>query len=798
MNNNYIIKIIIIFILIISDAFSDSIKLDSDNIKIFEEGNLIHAFNAKALDEKQQIEIVGDKSIYNKKKSVLTIIENVRIYDFKKDISIESEKAIYYENLNIFKTFGETYVNIEDKYIINSKNLIYDRNKMLVKSLEDTIVNDDMSNVYNFEDGFRFELNKEIISSKRTNVIDSFNNNYFFENSKINLMTKEILGKDVTINFVDNLFGDKNNDPQLKGKSIISNEYFTKIQKSVFSTCNTENKKCRDWEFQSEIFNHDKNEKIFEYKNSWVKMWDKRVMFIPYFNHPDPSVKRKSGFLTPSWTNSENLGRSIHIPYFKVLSKDKDMTFNPRVYFEDKFIFQSEYRQALKDESMLISDFSINHDGNNRSSHLFANLDGKLNDTTNYEIQFQNVSNDNYLKLYNLGLTSPIIGNESTLTSYLNINKNVDNDYSLDLSTIIYENLAARDSDKYQYVLPSFNFVKNIPIDESYDGNFTFTSAGFQKNYDTNKYEMILNNDFLYESNDIISQSGFSNNFDILFKNINSYSENSTNYEEKNDHDVFGTMMLQATLPLKKENKDSLNFLKPIASLKYSPNNTKDLSGNDTRLDYGSVFALNRIGSSDAVEGGRSLSLGLEFEKQNLNREKIFGLNLANVFRDKKNMNLPNKSKLNQTRSDIVGELEYKANNFIDLNYKFSFDRDLHHSNYDSIGSTFTINNFVTTFDYLIERNDLPDNEVITATSSYDFTDRSNLKFKTRKDLDKDFTEYYNLIYTYKTDCLEANFEYNKKFYRDGSMVPDQSVFFTLKFIPFVEVKGKDTRIQDY
>ncbi len=161
-------------------------------------------------------------------------------------------------------------------------------------------------------------------------------------------------------------------------------------------------------------------------------------------------------------------------------------------------------------------------------------------------------------------------------------------------------------------------------------------------------------------------------------------------------------------------------------------------------------------------------------------------------------MNLPNKSKLNQTRSDIVGELEYKANNFIDLNYKFSFDRDLHHSNYDSIGSTFTINNFVTTFDYLIERNDLPDNEVITATSSYDFTDRSNLKFKTRKDLDKDFTEYYNLIYTYKTDCLEANFEYNKKFYRDGSMVPDQSVFFTLKFIPFVEVKGKDTRLQDY
>ena len=798
MNNNYIIKIIIIYILIIGNAFSDSIKFDSDNIKVFEEGNLIHAFNGKALDEEQQIEVVGDKSIYNKKKSVLTIIENVRIYDFKKDVSIESEKAIYYKNLNIFKTFGETYLNIEDKYIINSKNLIYDRNKMLVKTLEDTVVNDDMSNIYNFEDGFRFELDKEIITAKRTNVIDSFNNNYFFENSKINLITKEIIGKDVTINFVDNLFGDKDNDPKLKGKSIISNENFTKVHKSVFSTCNTKNKKCRDWEFQSEIFNHDKIEKIFEYKNSWVKMWDKRVAFIPYFNHPDPTVKRTSGFLTPSWTNSENLGRWIHIPYFKVLSQDKDMTFNPRIYLEDKFIFQSEYRQALKDESMLISDFSINHDGNNRSSHLFANLDGKLNDTTNYEIQFQNVSNDNYLKLYNLGLTSPIIGSESSLTSYLDINKYVEDDYSLDLSTIIYENLSAKDSDKYQYVLPSFNYSKKIPIDEHYNGNFRFNSSGFQKNYDTNKYEMVVNNDFLFDSLDLISNAGFSNNFDILFKNINSYSENSSSYEEKNDHDIFGIMMLQSTLPLKKEFNDSINFLKPIASLKYSPNNTKDLSANDTRLDYGSIFSLNRIGSSDTVEGGRSLSLGIEFEKQNLNSEKLFGLNIANVLRDKKNMNLPNKSKLNQTRSDIVGELDYKANNFIDLNYKFSFDRDFDHSNYDSIGSTFTVNNFVTTFDYLIERNDLPDQEVLTVSSSYDFTDRSNLSFKTRKDLDKDFTEYYNLIYTYKTDCLEANFEYNKKFYRDGSMVPDQSVFFTLKFIAFVEVRGKDTRLQDY
>ena len=805
MKNKFFIKILFIYILTIIEVYAESITFISDNIKIFENGNLIHAFNGKALDEKEQIEVEGNKSIYDKSKAKLTIIDNVKFFDIKKNVTIESEKAEYNEKTNIVKTFGKTYLNIENKYKVDSKDLIYDRNIMEIVSNENTTIRDDMDNVYNFENGFRLEINKEIVTSKKTNVIDSFNNNYFFENAKIDLVNKEIVGKEVKIDFVDNLFGDKENDPRLKGKSIISNEKFTKIYKSVFSTCNTINKSCRDWELQSEIFNHDKVEKIFEYKKSWLKMFDKRVMYFPYFNHPDPTVKRKSGFLTPSWTNSENLGRWIHIPYFSVLSDDKDMTFNPRIYLEDKFIFQTEYRQALKDDGFFVSDFSVNHDGENRSSHLFANLDGKLNDTTNYEIQFQNVSNDNYLQLYNLSLTSAlksdksfIIDNESSLTSHFKINKNVEDDYTLDLSTIIYENLGVKDSDRYQYVFPNFNFTKYVPIDESYDGNFTFTSSGFQQNYDTNKYEMVVNNSFLFESNDVISNDGLSNNYDVLITNLNSYAENSASYEEKNSHDVFGLMMFQSSLPLKKQFENSTNFLKPIASLKYSPNNTKDVSDSGTRLDYTSVFALNRIGNSEMVEGGRSLSLGLEFENQNLNNETIFGLNVANVLRDKKNENLPHTTMLNTTRSDLVGELVYNLNNFIDLDYNFSFDRDLHHSNYDSMASTFTLNNFVTTFDYVSERNDLPDREILNVTSSYDITDRSNLKFKTTKDLDKDFTEYYNLIYTYKTDCLEANFEYNKKYYADGNIVPDQSVFFTLRFIPFAEVKGKDTRLQDY
>ena len=67
------------------------------------------------------------------------------------------------------------------------------------------------------------ELIPEIITSKEVIVTDKNINNYFFENSKINLKINEIIGKEVFVEFEDSFFGNKNNDPILKGKSVISN-----------------------------------------------------------------------------------------------------------------------------------------------------------------------------------------------------------------------------------------------------------------------------------------------------------------------------------------------------------------------------------------------------------------------------------------------------------------------------------------------------------------------------------------------------------------------------------------------
>ena len=770
---------------------ADEILFDSSNLKIKDNGNTIYGKNVTAKIPSKKIEIEGDKSIYDKINSKLTLIDNVKVYDRNKDIYIESNNLIYDQIENTIYSHGKTLIKIEDTYEINSKDILYNRNSMKLSSKQDTIVEDNKLNIFNFEQGFLFDTIKEIISSKKTNITDSSNNNYSFENTKVNLKTNEIVGKELKIDFIDSFFGNEKNDPKLLGKSAISDNDETKVFKTVFSTCNMINKSCRGWELQSEEFTHNKKKKIFEYKNSWLKIFNRKVAYFPFFSHPDPSVKRKSGFLTPTYQSSNNLGRSVNIPYFYVLSEAKDLTLNPRIYSDNDFIFQTEYREAFAD-SNLISDFSINSDEENTNTHFFAELEGDLNDSTEFDLQIQSVTNDNYLKIHSLGKkqTSLIIDDESLLTSQLTIDKSFDERTDLHTSFIVYENLAKTDHDRYQYIFPDFNFRKGIEIDESYNGNFTFTSSGFQKNYDTNKYEVLFNNDFLFESNNLVSNKGFSTDYDLLLKNFNAYAENSTNYEEKNDHEIYSTILLKSELPLRKKLESSNNYFKPIISARYSPNNVKNISTDDVRLNYDNLFSLNRIGRSDLVEGGRSISVGLEFEKQNLSNEKVFGFRIGNVIKDKKSSKLPTKSKLDQTRSDLVGDISLNINNNLDLEYKFSYDRDLDHSNYDSIGTNFKINNFVTSFDYVSESKELGNTETIKNNSKLNFNEEHSLSFNTAKDLKNDFTEYVNLIYQYETDCLSASLEYGKTFYRNGNLIPAKNLMFVIRFIPFTEVRG--------
>ena len=115
---------------------------------------------------------------------------------------------------------------------------------------------------------------------------------------------------------------------------------------------------------------------------------------------------------------------------------------------------------------------------------------------------------------------------------------------------------------------------------------------------------------------------------------------------------------------------------------------------------------------------------------------------------------------------------------------------DLKTANYHSIKTNLSLNNFITTFEFMEENNDVGNESFLSNKTSYNFDDTNSISFGTRKNKETNVTEYYNLIYEYKNDCLIAAVEYNKEYYSDNDLRPEEQLFFSITLVPFGEAKG--------
>ena len=159
----------------------------------------------------------------------------------------------------------------------------------------------------------------------------------------------------------------------------------------------------------------------------------------------------------PSFQASNNSGTSIQIPYYKVISERKDLTFFPRLFIDNEILLQTEYRQANKDSDLLL-DFSVNKDEDSTKNHFFADLSSNKQNQ-NLNLHLEHVSNDTYLKKSNI--TSPIIDDNSTLHSYMDYGS-FNEDSSFDVSFEVFESLNNETSNRYEYVFPDFSYEKYL------------------------------------------------------------------------------------------------------------------------------------------------------------------------------------------------------------------------------------------------------------------------------------------------------------------------------------------------
>jgi LPS-assembly protein len=71
------------------------------------------------------------------------------------------------------------------------------------------------------------------------------------------------------------------------------------------------------------------------------------IAYLPYLEVPDHTLKRKTGFLAPSFRTSDNLGYGVSVPFYVSISPYMDATFTGTGYTRQGFLGEVEFRQKF-------------------------------------------------------------------------------------------------------------------------------------------------------------------------------------------------------------------------------------------------------------------------------------------------------------------------------------------------------------------------------------------------------------------------------------------------------------------
>jgi len=657
---------------------------------------------------------------------------------------------------------------------------------------------------------FNYSILTNIFFSKGNIKIKDINNNdYNFSEIYIDENKKKIIGSDVKafLNQSD-ISMNGSYEPRFFANTMSLSKKTNTYEKGILTYCkNREGDKCPPWTLQSKKIKHDLAKKTIYYDNVVLKVYDFPIFFSPKFSHPDPTVKRRSGLLAPSLTNSTTLGSGIATPYFWNIAKDKDLTFTPKLYLNENPLLLAEYRQDFVNSFLIVdAGYSQGYKNKNKKksnggrAHFFSNfIMNLLNEEekkSSLEINIEKVSNDTYLKVYDVKSS---LADKDKVVLENKFNYTYEHkDFYFGLTPSVYENTGVAGNLRYEYLLP-LSIEKNIMSSDKY-GFLDINSNLRLRNYETNKKTDFFVNNFNWKSNKWINSLGLENYFGGQVKTVNYDAKNTSEYKNnKKNSEVHSSLGFFSKLALYKEDftKNKFYTFTPKFLLRYAPGHMRRIESG--KLNYGNLFNLNKTNELDVIETGLSTSVGFEYKKNKLSETNILGeeelsFSIGQVISAKENMDIPSSTSLDQRFSDIVGRAKYNISNKVNLNYNFSIDQGYKTFNYNEMGADFTFDKAKFNVGYLQEKDHIGNQEFFQTGVDYKLNNSSELSFNTKRNLLTSSAEFYNLSYNYINDCLKAGVAYRREFYTDRDIEPENTLMFTISIVPFAQINSPGLR----
>ena len=734
---------------------------------------------------------------YNKATEIIILKNSIFAKD-KFQNTIKTNYAEYDNNENIFETKGQTTLVTSENYILEGEDIYFNNENKEIKSDKPSILKDLSGNTIYLEN-FEYLQETNIFKSiGYVKIIDQYKNTYNFSQLYIDTKKREILGTDIKayLNHENFKINEKNN-PRIFANAMKSNDEGSNFNKSVFTLCELkENEKCPPWTLQASEMKHDNKNKTIYYDNAVVKIYNIPVFYTPFLSHPDPTVKRRSGLLPPTFSDSKNLGSGLAIPYFLAVDNDKNFTLTSRLFVDEHPLIIGEYHQAFKNSSFL-TDFGFTEGYKNTSktkkagdkSHFFSkftkNFSGKSGSENTFSFKTQDISDDKYLKLYRIK-SNLVDYNTDVLENSIDYSHSKD-DLFFGFNASLTETLKDDYNDKYEYIFPEITIDKNIFSNEKF-GNLNLQSNLKVHNYDTNKHTNFLVNDFEWTSNDFIFDSNIKSTILGNFKNINYEAKNVDLYKEDTTSELFGALGLLSKIDFQKNENGNVHLLTPKVLLKLSPGSMRQ-DDKSSLLTPVSAFNLNRVEDINNFETGNSATLGLNYSVKKDNFDK-FNFSVAQIINEKENKKHHSKSSLDEKLSDLIGDSSLVVNEKFKINYKFAIDQNYQDLNYSDLGSNLSLGNFDINFNYIEESKHVGSQEYFKTKLEYRNKDNSLIAFETKRNLVTNSSEFYDLSYEYINDCLRAGLVYRREFYNDSELEPDNSLMFNITLVPFGNINS--------
>jgi len=789
------------FLLFNLNVYAEEFDISAKEIVINKDDEIIIGKGSVLATDSEGKRVNANKVTYEKSREFLLAEGDVKIADIDGNI-LKSNKATFDKINEKIVTYDYTELILKEGYKLISKDITYNTEEKILSSNQKSIFTDNDGNIVETT-MFQYNINDNLFSSVgEIKVIDIKKNKYFFKELHVDTQIKEMIGSDVSVVLDQESFGvSKESDPRFVSNDIMISENKTDLSKGVFTICKKRDGKCPPWSLKAKKISHDRLKKTIYYEHATLKVYDVPIFYFPKFFHPDPTVKRQSGFLAPFFTNTTSVGTGFALPYYWVINNDRDLTFTPKVYAKENVLFLNEYRQAFKN-GFLTLDTSYTEGYKNTSdtktdgsrNHIFANLDLNFGENESYEsnlfVKVQTTSNNTYFRVHDIN-TELVDAENTDLENEIKYSFSKEDMY-LDINTTIYENLRSdKSSDKYEFIMPNIMYGKTF-FSEKF-GTINLTSNARYSNYETNKHETFLTNDIIWSPSSYITENGFINTLEGMLRNTNYETKKTEDYKNENTiNELSGVLSYKSSLPMKKDGINYANLFSPNFMIRYAPGHMRDLSKNTVSLDYSNLYSTNK---TSEIEDGLSAILGFDFSTNEkvdnkIGREKL-SISLGQVFNYERNEDMPSKSSLDQKMSDVVGEINYNFSEIGNIDYKFSLDHNFNDLNYNEVSTKLNFGMVEFNLDYLEQQNHIGDEHYASSGLSLNINDNNKLGFSTKKNFKTESTELYDLSYQYAIDCLTAGLVYRREFYQDtDDLEPKDSLMFTITFVPFTGVSA--------